>query len=232
MALPKIDTPTYELEQPSTGEKIKYRPFLVKEQKALMMAQESGDENQIQDALASLIASCTFEKIDPYQIPLFDIEFFFLRIRGKSVGEQVELSLLCPDDEETRVKKTINLEDIDVIMKADHTNEIKITEKIKLVMRYPTLGDTVGFQNEIFDVFKMIQRCVYEIHDGDKIYHKVDMSERELTEFIENLTNDQFEGISDFFDTMPKVQHVVKITNPNTKKKGEVVIEGIQSFFD
>ena len=185
----------------------------------------------MQNSLAEIIKDCTFDKIDPFNIPLFDVELFFLRIRGKSVGEQVELSLLCPDDEETRVKKTINLEDIDVIMKADHTNEIKITEKIKLVMRYPTLGDTVGFQSEIFDVFKMIQRCVHEIHDGDKIYHRVDMSEKELTEFIENLNNEQFEGISEFFDTMPKVQHVIKVTNPKTKKKGEIVIEGIDSFF-
>ena len=231
MALPKLDAPTYLLEQPSTGEMIKYRPFLVKEQKKLLLAQESEDEDVMQNSLAEIIKDCTFDKIDPLNIPLFDVELFFLRIRGKSVGEQVELSLLCPDDEETRVKKTINLEDIDVIMKADHTNEIKITEKIKMVMRYPTLSDTLGFNNEVFDLFKMIQRCVYEIHDGDKIYHKVDMSERELTEFIENLTNDQFEGISDFFDTMPKVQHVVKVTNPNTKKKGEVVIEGIDNFF-
>ena len=231
MALPKLDTPTYLLEQPSTGEMIKYRPFLVKEQKKLLLAQESEDEAVMQNSLAEIVKDCTFDQIDPFNIPLFDVELFFLRIRGKSVGKKIELSLLCPDDEETRVKKTINLEDIDVIMKADHTNEIKITEKIKLVMRYPTLGDTVGFQNEIFDVFKMIQRCVHEIHDGDKIYHRVDMSEKELAEFIENLNNEQFEGISEFFDTMPKVQHVVKITNPKTKKKGEIVIEGIDSFF-
>ena len=213
MALPKLDTPTYLLEQPSTGEMIKYRPFLVKEQKKLLLAQESEDEAVMQNSLAEIVKDCTFDQIDPFNIPLFDVELFFLRIRGKSVGEKIELSLLCPDDEETRVKKTINLEDIDV------------------VMRYPTLGDTVGFQNEIFDVFKMIQRCVHEIHDGDKIYHRVDMSEKELAEFIENLNNEQFEGISEFFDTMPKVQHVVKITNPKTKKKGEIVIEGIDSFF-
>ena len=151
MAIPKLDTPTYELEQPSTGEKIKYRPFLVKEQKALMMAQESGDENQIQDALASLIASCTFEKIDPYQIPLFDIEFFFLRIRGKSVGEKIELSLLCPDDNETRVDKTINLEDIGVNMKVGHTNEVDITGKIKMIMTYPTLNDMTDMSPDTAD---------------------------------------------------------------------------------
>ena len=135
MALPKLDAPTYLLEQPSTGEMIKYRPFLVKEQKKLLLAQESEDEDVMQNSLAEIIKDCTVDKIDPFNIPLIDVELFFLRIRGKSVGEKIELSLLCPDDEETRVKKTINLEDIDVIMKADHTNEIKITEKIKLLFR-------------------------------------------------------------------------------------------------
>ena len=139
MALPKLDTPTYELEQPSTGEKIKYRPFLVKEQKTLMMAQESGDDTQIRDALANLISGCTFEVIDPYKVPIFDIEYLFLRIRGKSVGEKVDLNLLCPDDNETRVNKSINLEDIGVNMKVCHTNEIDITKKIKMIMKYPTL---------------------------------------------------------------------------------------------
>ena len=231
MALPKLNTPTYEVEQPSTGEMIKYRPFLVKEQKKLMMAQESEDDAAMQNSLAEIIRDCTFEKIDPYNIPIFDVELFFLRIRSKSVGEKVDLNVLCPDDEETRVKKTVNLEDIGVIMKADHTNEIKITDKIKIIMRYPTLGDTVGLQSEPFDVFKMIQRCVYEVHDGEKIYNKVDISESELTEFVDSLTNEQFEGIAEFFDSMPKVQHVIKVTNPNTKKKGEVVVEGIDNFF-
>ena len=129
MALPKLDTPVYELEQPSTGEKIKYRPFLVKEQKTLMMAQESEDDKQIREALGSLISNCTFESIDPYKVPIFDIEFLFLRIRGKSVGEKIDLSLLCPDDNETRVNKSIDLEEIDVNMKVGHTNEIDITDK-------------------------------------------------------------------------------------------------------
>ena len=235
MALPKLDTPTYELEQPSTGEKIKYRPFLVKEQKTLMMAQESGDDAQVRDALASLITGCTFDAIDPYKVPIFDVEFLFLRIRGKSVGEKIDLSLLCPDDNKTRVDKTINLEDIGVNMKVGHTNEIDITDKIKMVMRYPTLNDMLGMDAETAnsaDVFKMIKKCVHEIRDGETIYNRVDMSEKELEEFIDSLTGDQFEGLSDFFNTMPKVQHSVEITNPKTKKKGEVVIEGIESFFD
>ena len=235
MALPKLDTPTYELEQPSTGEKIKYRPFLVKEQKVLMMAQESGEDKQIRDALASLVSSCTFQSVDPYEIPMFDIEYFFLRIRGKSSGEKIELNLLCPDDNETRVKKTINLEEISVNMKVGHTNEINITDKIKMIMRYPTLNDMLDIDMEkenTEDMFSLIKRCIGEIHHDEKVYNKVDISDKELEEFIDSLTADQFEKITDFFDTMPKVQHSVEVVNPNTKKKGEVVIEGIQNFFD
>ena len=235
MALPKLNTPTYELEQPSTGEKIKYRPFLVKEQKTLMMAQESEDEKQIRDALASLISGCTFEAVDPFKIPIFDVEYLFLRIRGKSVGEKVDLNLLCPDDNETRVTKTINLEDINVNMKVGHTNEIGITENIKVFMKYPTLSDVVDMgqdMNSSDDVFKMVKRCVHEIHEGEKVFNEVDISESELEEFVDSLTAEQFSGITNFFDTMPKVQHSIEVTNPKTKKKGEVIIEGIQSFFD
>jgi hypothetical protein len=235
MALPKLDTPVYELEQPSTGDTIKYRPFLVKEQKTLMMASESNDDKQLKEALAGLISNCTFSKLDPYKIPIFDIEFLFLRIRGKSVGEKVDLNLLCPDDNETRVSKSINLEDIGVNMEVGHTNEINITDKIKMVMRYPTLNDVtdiVGETDDIENLFLMIRQCVHEIHDGEKVYNKVDMSDSELKDFIESLTTEQFENLNKFFDTMPKVQHSVEVTNPKTKKKGEVVIEGIQSFFD
>ena len=231
MALPKLETPTYELEQPSTGEKIKYRPFLVKEQKTLMIAQESEDTDDMNRALGQLINDCTFGKIDPFKVPIFDIEFLFLKIRGKSVGETVDLNLLCPDDNKTRVKKTINLEDIGVNMKVGHTNEVKLTDKIKMIMRYPTLHDMSDISDETSSVFKMISRCVYEIHDGEKVYNKVDMSEDELTEFIDSLNTDQFESLGNFFDTMPKVQHSVEITNPKTKKKGEVIIDGIKSFF-
>ena len=235
MALPKLDTPVYELEQPSTGETIKYRPFLVKEQKTLMMASESNDDKEVKEALAGLISNCTFSKIDPFKIPIFDVEFLFLRIRGKSVGEKIDLSLLCPDDNETRVNKSVNLEEIGVNMKVGHTNEIDITDNIKMVMRYPTLNDMTDMSadaNNIEDVFSMIRRCVHEIHDGEKVYNKVDMSDSELDEFIDSLTSVQFEKVGGFFETMPKVQHSVEVTNPKTKKKGEVVIEGIQSFFD
>jgi hypothetical protein len=235
MALPKLQSQVYELEQPSTGEKIKYRPFLVKEQKNLMMASESGDETQIRDSLAGIISSCTFEKVDPFTVPMFDVEFLFLRIRGKSVGEKIELNLLCPDDGETRVKTTLNLEDVGVNQKLGHTSEISITDKIKIIMRYPTLNDMVGMSGEkeagFDEVLSMMKRCIQEVHDEETVHCKVDMSESDLTEFIESLTTEQFQGLADFFDTMPKVAHSIDVTNPKTKKKGEVVIEGIQSFF-
>ena len=236
MALPKLESQVFELEQPSTGEKIKYRPFLVKEQKTLMMASESGDETQIRDSLAGIISSCTFEKVDPFTVPMFDVEFLFLRIRGKSVGEKIELNLLCPDDGETRVKTTLNLEDVGVNQKVGHTNEISVTDKIKIIMKYPSLNDMVGMsgnENAGFDeVIDMMKRCVHEVHYGETVHNKIDMSESDLDEFIESLTTEQFQGLADFFDTMPKVSHSIEVTNPKTKKKGEVVVEGIQSFFD
>ena len=236
MALPKLESQVYELEQPSTGKKIKYRPFLVKEQKVLMVASESEDEKQIRDALAGIISSCTYEKVDPFNVPMFDVEFLFLRIRGKSVGEKIELNLLCPDDNETRVKTNLNLDDVGVNQKLGHTNEISITDKIKIIMNYPTLNDMVGMNGGenagIDEVLDMIKRCVHEIHDGETVHSKIDMSESDLNEFIESLTTEQFESLTNFFDTMPKVAHSIEVTNPKTKKKGEVVIEGIQSFFD
>jgi hypothetical protein len=236
MALPKLQSQVYELEQPSTGEKIKYRPFLVKEQKTLMLASESEDETQIRDALAGIVSSCTFEKINPYSVPMFDVEFLFLRIRGKSVGEKIELNLLCPDDGVTRVKTTLNLEDVGVNQKLGHSSEISITDKIKIIMNYPTLNDMVGMSGEkeagFDEVLGMMKRCIHEVHDGEIVHSKIDMSESDLDEFIESLTTEQFQGLADFFDTMPKVAHSIEVTNPKTKKKGEVVIEGIQSFFD
>ena len=235
MALPKLNTPTYELEQPSTGKTIKYRPFLVKEQKTLMMAQESNNESEIKNALATIISNCIFEDIDPYTLPIFDVEYFFLRIRGKSVGEKVDLNLICPDDGETTVKKNIDLGEIGINVKVGHTNEIEINDKIKITMRYPTLNDLIDIDSDMDtskDVFLMIKRCIHEIHDGEKVYNKIDMSDSELDEFIDSLTGEQFESVGGFFETMPKVQHSVEVTNPKTKKKGEVVIEGIQSFFD
>ena len=233
MALPKLNSITYELNLPSTGEKIKYRPFLVKEQKYLMIAQESEDNKQIESAFANIIADCTFGEIDPYKMPMFDIEYVFLRLRAKSVGEKIMVSLLCPDDEETRVEVEINLEDVDVQMSVEHDNVVDITDNITLVMKYPSLSDMEGFdmKGQVESTFDMVKRCVNEIHDGEDVHHRVDMSDKDLDEFIESMSSEQFEKVSAFFETMPKVQHVVEVKNPKTKKKGEVLIEGLQSFF-
>ena len=234
MALPKLETPVYELELPSTGEKVKYRPFLVKEQKNLMIAMESEEETQLRDSLASIISDCTFNKIDPYEVPMFDIEFIFLRIRGKSVGEKIKLNVLCPDDNKTRVDVEINLEDIDVHMKKEHTNEIRLTKKIKIFIKYPGLKDMIdikGDQQETEQIFTLIKRCINEIHDGKTVHNRIDISEKELDDFIDNLTTETFEKLGNFFETMPKVMHVMKVKNPKTKKTGEVIIEGIQNFF-
>ena len=233
MALPKLNTLTYELELPSTGEKLKYRPFLVKEQKALMIAQESEDDKLIENTFAQIINDCVFDDVDPYTMPMFDIEYIFLRIRGKSVGEKVKLNLLCPDDEKTRVNVEIDLEKVDVQMSENHTNIVNLTKDIKLVMRYPCLKDMSGFDNmgEVSSIFDMIKRCVNEIHDGDTVYNKVDISEKELDEFIDSMSTENFEQVSNFFETMPKLSHEIEVKNPKTKKKNKILIEGLQSFF-
>mgnify|MGYP001196442167 CR=1 FL=1 len=231
--LPKLDNPTYELELPSTGEIVKYRPFLVKEQKVLMLAMESEKANQMKETMAQLISTCTFEQIDPYKVPMFDIEYMFLQIRGKSAGETVELSVICPDDEKTSTTIKINLSEVGVQMKNEHTNEIEVTDSIKIIMRYPSLNDYSTLdtdQGNAQALFSMLDNCIEEIHEGDKIHHKVDISEGELTEFIDSLPSDVMEKIGEFFESMPKLQHVVKVKNPKTKKTRELKVEGLQSF--
>ena len=233
MALPKLKTLTYELELPSNGEKIKYRPFLVKEQKHLMIAQESEDTKLIENAFADIISDCTFGEVDPYKMPLFDVEYVFLRLRGKSVGEKIKINVLCPDDEKTRVDVEIDLETVDVQMQDDHTNIVKVTDDISVIMKYPCLADMDGFDasGRAQSLFDMIKRCVHEIHDGKDVHTRIDISEKELDEFIDSLTTKTFEDLGTFFETMPKVMHILKVKNPKTKKKGEVLIEGLQSFF-
>ena len=233
MALPKLNTVTYELELPSTGEKLKYRPFLVKEQKALMIAQESEDNKTLENTFAQILNDCVLDDIDPYVMPMFDIEYIFLRIRGKSVGEKVKLNVLCPDDKKTRVDVEIDLEKVNVQMDEDHTNIINLTKDIKLIMKYPCLKDMSVFGEgaETSNLFDMVKRCVHEIHDGDTVYNKVDISEKELDEFIDSMSTENFEQVSKFFNTMPKLLHEIEVKNPKTKKKNKIPIEGLQSFF-
>ena len=233
MALPKLDTPLYELELPSTGEKLQYRPFLVKEQKHLMLAMESDDPADMKNSLAEIITACTFAKVDPYKLPMFDVEYLFLKFRGKSVGEKIKLTVICPDDNETEAEVDIDLAEVGVQLQADHTNSISLSDKIKMIMRYPDLNDfsSTESDDETETVFKMIAKCIHEIHEGDTIHNKIDISDKELDEFVENLPTDAFEKVQNFFETMPKGRHVVKVKNPKTKKTGEVVLEGLENFF-
>ena len=233
MALPKLETPTYELLLPSTNEKIKYRPFLVKEQKILYIAQNSKNDTQIAETIGKLVLNCTFEKIDPYTSPMFDIEYIFLKLRAKSVGETIKLNVLCPDDNKTRVDVNVNIDEIDVQMTTGHTNEVELSDNMKLVLRYPVLKDmkSLGDANNDGDrVFNILVSCINEVHHNDKIYHAVDVTQKDLTTFMEQMTTQQLQSVMEFFDTMPKLRHTINVTNPNTKKKGEVVVEGLQNF--
>ena len=231
MALPKLNTPQYELELPSTGEKIKFRPFLVKEQKLLMMAQESDKEEEISEAVMNIIDSCT-TGIDARKLPIFDIEYVFLKLRTKSVGETANIKVKCPDDNKTFVDVTIKLDEVAVHMTADHTNVVQLTDNIKMIMKYPLMNDMKGvdFDDGISGTFSLISKCVHEIHDGDNIHNRIDMTDIELNDFIDTMDTQQFEKIMDFFNTMPKLRHAITVVNPKTKKKGEVMLEGLDSF--
>ena len=232
--LPKLNAPTYSLELPSTGEQIKFRPFLVKEQKLLMMAQESDDQQQVIDAVSKIISSCTFQKIDPLTSPLFDIEYVFIKLRSKSVGENVEVRLLCPDDDQTYVTTKISLEDVGISVGDEHTNKIQLTDKIKLVMKYPQIMDMKGLSfgemKQFEMVFSILKHCIWEVHDGDTVYNKVDLKLKDLEEFIDSFDVSQLEEVMKFFNTMPKVTHTVKVKNPKTQVESDVVIEGLESF--
>ena len=236
MALPKLDTPTYTLELPSTGEEIKYRPFLVKEQKTLLILQESEDKRDIINGLQKIVTDCTFDKLNMSKMPIFDFEYLFLKIRCKSVGETAELNLICPDDNVTTVPVTINLDEIDVQVTEEHTDTIKITDNINMVLRWPTIHDVgdveVTTDNLVDNVLALLKKCITQINEGDTIHNRTDMSSEELDEFIDSLPSDTFEDVGKYFETMPQLLHVVNITNPNTKVDSEIVIQGLESFFE
>ena len=233
MALPKLEVPTYELTLPSTNKVVKFRPFLVKEQKVLYVAQQDSENDQvISDAIGELVKNCTFDTVDPLIAPMFDIEYIFLQLRSKSVGETIDIQVKCPDDNKTTVGVKINLKDVNVQMTTGHSNEVVLSDNMKIVLRYPILRDmrNVKGDNEMDRVFHLLSKCIHEVHHGDKIYNAIDVTEEDLKTFIEQMTTDQLEKIMDFFNTMPKLRHVVEVTNPNTKKKGEVIVEGLTSF--
>ena len=232
MTLPKIVTPTYELEIPSSKEKITYRPFLVKEEKILLLAQEAGEESDILNAIKQIIKNCTFEEVEVENLALFDLEYIFLNIRSKSVGEKVELKLLCDDDGETYADVTIDLEKIEVDFPKEHTNNIQLTDTISLVMRYPQMSAlNLMTDSDTETIFHMIKTSIRQIIDGETIYEQVDFTEEDLDVFIESLTSEHFKNIQEFFQTMPKLKHVVKYKNPKTKKQNKRTLEGLNSFF-
>ena len=232
MALPKLDTPKYQLTLPSTGETIEYRPFLVKEQKILMMAQESKEESNMLLAVGDLVNACTFGKIDTKRSPTFDIEYVFLKIRAKSVGETVNINIVCPDDGQTQVPVKINLDEIELLTGADHRTDIKLTDNITINFRYPIMSDLQrGKSSEVSDQsFKLLNKCVNSIESGDDVYNRVDMTDKEIYDFIEQMNNKQFEDVMSFFNSMPKLRHIVNVTNPKTNIQSEVVLEGLNSF--
>ena len=233
MALPKLKIPEYELVVPSTQEKIKYRPFLVKEEKVLLLAMESEDDRQINDALTNIVSECTFGAVDGRTAPVFDMEYIFLQVRGKSVGESVELDIICPDDGKTKVPVKVDLSEVAVQMSVEHKLEIELADDIKLIMGYPTLSSTQKSDDDsdTETVFKLMQGCISEIHFGDDVYKRIDISEKELDEFFGSLTSDMLAKVQEFFETMPKLRHIIDVKNPKTKKKSEVLLEGLGDFF-
>ena len=230
MGLPKLNTPTYELVLPSTEETIKYRPFLVKEQKLLLLlAQESENKKEMLDAISQIIENCTFGKINSKEAYVFDVEYVFLQIRRKSIGDKITLNLLCNDDGITRVPTEIDLNDVKVEIGDNHTNKIQLTDDVQLIMTYPRIYtiDSINSDNS----YDIVVKCVHQITEGDKIYERVDMSDEDLIEFIESMNTDNLSSVLDFFDTMPKIKHQIKVINPNTNVENTINMEGIESFF-
>lgn len=238
MPLPKIAAPTYELELPSTGETIQYRPFLVKEEKLLVIALESEDTKQITTAIKTVIKNCILTKgIKVESLPTFDIEYLFLNIRGKSVGEELDVNIICPDDGRTEVSVMINLEDIEVQKNEEHEKKIKIDDSIMIEMKYPSLDQFIknnfdfNKKNAMDQSFELIASCIGTIFTEEEAWSTADCSKKEITEFLESMNSSQFKGIEKFFETMPKLSHKVEVRNPKTKVESEVVLEGLASFF-
>ena len=238
MPLPKIATPTYELELPSTGQSIKYRPFLVKEEKVLVIALESEDNKQITNAIKAVLKSCILTKgVKVESLPTFDIEYLFLNIRGKSVGEELEVNVICPDDGETTVPVVINLDEIEVQKDENHSNKIKIDDSIMMELKYPSLDQFIknnfdfNDKNAMDQSFELIASCIDKVYTEDEVWATADCTKKEVKEFLESMNSQQFKEIEAFFESMPKLSHTINVTNPNTKVKSEVTLEGLASFF-
>jgi hypothetical protein len=238
MPLPTISTPTYELTLPSSSRKIKYRPFLVKEEKILIIAMESQDVKQIARAVKDVLSKCIMTKGTKVEkLSTFDIEYLFLNIRGKSVGEHIEVMVTCPDDGKTQVPMSINIDDINVQTDENHTIDIKLDNTYSLRMKYPSLDEFIknNFDNvsdmNVDDTFDLISSCIDQVYSEEESWSHQDCTKKELSDFVESLNSSQFKEVENFFTTMPKLQHIVKVTNPNTNVESEIKLEGLQSFF-
>ena len=240
MPLPKIATPSYELELPSTGKTISYRPFLVKEEKLLVIALESEDTKQITNAIKAVIRACVLTKgIKVETLPTFDIEYLFLNIRGKSVGEDLDVKLICPDDNKTEVNVNINLDDIQVNKPEGHSNKIKLDNNLMMELKYPSLNEFIknNFDpnevgtNAMEQSFDLIGSCINKIYNEDEVWVAADCSKKEINDFLDSMNSNQFKEVEKFFETMPKLSHTVKVKNPKTKVESDVVLEGLASFF-
>jgi len=239
MPLPKIATPTYELVLPSSDRKIKYRPFLVKEEKILIIAMESEDQKQITNALKTVINNCILSRgIKVDKLSTFDIEYLFLNIRGKSVGEYVEVLITCPDDNETQVPVMIPLDEIKIQRDPKHQKDIKLDDDLVMRMRYPSLNEFIKTNFDLSDgvgvdeSFDLVISCIDQIYNEEESWTSSDCTKKEMTEFLEQLSSKQFKEIEMFFDTMPKLSHKIKVKNPKTKIENEVILEGLSSFFE
>ena len=238
MPLPKIATPTYELELPSTGKTIQYRPFLVKEEKLLVLALESEDTTQITTAIKAVIKACIKTRgIKVETLPTFDIEYLFLNIRGKSVGEVLDVNVICPDDEKTQVTVQIDLDSIECRKTEGHTNKIKLDDTIMMEMKYPSLDQFIKSnfdmkeENQMEQSFDLIASCIDKLYSADEVWASEDCSKKEMSDFLEQLNSSQFKEIEKFFETMPKLSHTIKVSNPETKVKSDVTLEGLAAFF-
>ena len=236
MALPKLTTPTYELEVPSTDEKLKYRPFLVREEKILLIALESSKSEDIINAIKDIVTECTYGKIDLGKMPMFDVEYIFLNIRAKSVGEVSTLKLLCPDDKETYVNVDIDLSEIMVQVDEGHNPKIELTDEMGMIMTYPSIDSlsATGVTDITADnMLDVIGACVLQIYDkkGEEVFEAKDQTKKELSDFVESLNTKQFQEVQKFFDTMPKLKHTIEVENPKTKVKSKIVLQGLNDFF-
>lgn len=239
MPLPKLNTPTYELTLPSSNRKVKYRPFLVKEEKILLIAMESEDEKEMQNAVKQILKNCILTRgISVDKLAVFDIEYLFLNIRGKSVGEDIKLNIVCPDDEVTEVEVSVNVEDVKIQKSDKHDPVIQLTDQVAIVMKYPSMemfvknNITGENQQKVDTIFDMTIDCISQVVEGEDVLEAKSFSKKEMLEFVETFDTQQFQKIQDFFETMPKLSHTIKVLNPKTNVESEVVIEGLSSFFD